>query len=110
MEAEREYHATCHKAGETKEYKEWYKKIEPFNKNMEKILEEFYKNRVGKAEIKIVLNTEVSENASYEAPGDKMEKRLRNNLTSKELLSKLKDAQKEMQLFAIFLKKRFFTS
>ncbi len=107
-EAETEYYKLCLAAGETKKYKNWYKKLDLFIEEMRKILKEFYSNR--DSEIKIVVDDKIFENALFSIPEEKLEMKLRKKLNNKHLLNLLVQTRKEMSAFAEFLKKRYFSN
>lgn len=105
-EAEMEYYRISKEASETKKYKEWYKKVDPFIDNMENILKEFYKQRESK--MKIVIDRNIYAHAYFMVPGEKKEKSLRKNCSNNELRKELEEAQKEMSAFGKFLKEKYF--
>ena len=95
-------------AKETKEYKKWYLKNIHFKKLTDDIVNEFNKSRKNKNDTRIVFDDRINEGCFIMIPSERTEKKLRKTLSNDELILSLKETQKEMGLFAEFLKDKYY--
>jgi hypothetical protein len=104
------------KQEETLEYKKWYEENKKLFAKVEALLKEFYAGRAVSDEIRIIIEKmdnvfSVHNGGKFYIPNDRKE-RLQTELTKEErqrIPEVLKNCQKEMQDFADFLKKKYFS-
>lgn len=102
---------------ETPEYRTWYEENKKLFTKVEALLKEFYAGRSVPEEIRIIIDKmdnvfDVHNGGKFYIPNDRKE-RLQTELTEEErqrIPEVLKNCQKEMQDFAEFLKKKYFSN
>jgi hypothetical protein len=98
------------KSGETKEYKRWREENKKLLKKAKKFLKEFYKNR--KVDPDVKLKIDIFGNGSFRIHNGGKYYKLVNDLSRKEkreVKKMLKKFREEMNVFAEFLKNKYFS-
>jgi hypothetical protein len=91
---------------ETEQYKEWYKKVQPLEKEVGTLIEEFYKNRMISDDQKLHLSPLY---AHYDIEsGLEIESLQQSNVSVVAIKAKIHASQEEFKLFTEFLKQKYF--
>jgi len=100
------------KAGETEEFKEWARENTKLTEKAEKLLEEFYQNREVESDIRLRIKRSASGARIYNGKEEDNRSSVKKEMTEEqkqELSDRVVKYKEEMDVFADFLKEKFFS-